>query len=99
MRRQQAESIGSIYRAILDNTWLGPAMQRIDVFNAWDTITGPQVSKATAGKFFKDGTLIVTLTSSALRSHLYFQLENIRGRMNVSLSGRMESPVKKITLR
>jgi len=99
MRRQQAESIGNIYKAILDNTWLGPAMERVEIFRAWEASAGQQAAKATARQFFRDGILSVTMTSSAVRSHLYFQLENIRRQVNVSVSGSADSPVKKIILR
>jgi len=99
MRRQKAESIGNIYSAILANTWLGPAMERVDVFQTWEKAVGEQAARVTARQFFKDGTLSVTMSSSAMRSHLYFQLENIRKRMNMSLSGSEDTPVRKIVLR
>jgi len=99
MQKQNAQSIGNIFNAILANTWLGPAMERVDVFQTWEKTVGVQAAKATARQFFKDGILTVTLTSSSLRSHLYFQVENIRREMNRTLSGTEETPVRKIILR
>ncbi len=99
MRRQQAESIGNIYRAILKNTWLGPALLRVEVFQTWEATVIPQAAKSTVRQFFKDGILYVTLSSSSLRSHLYFQLEDIRRKMNFSLSASDDEPIHKIILK
>lgn len=99
MQKQNAQSIGNIFNVILANTWLGPAMERVDVFQMWEKTVGAQAARATARQFFKDGILTVTLTSSSLRSYLYFQTDNIRRQMNRSLSGTEDMPVKKINLR
>lgn len=99
MRRQQAESIGNIYNAILKNTWLGPALLRVEIFQTWEATVGLQAAKSTVRQFFKDGILYITLSSSSLRSHLYFQLDNIRRKMNMSLSGDEVEPVRKIVLK
>lgn len=99
MRRQQTESIGDIYKAIMEHTWLGPAMQRIEVFRAWEEVVGQRGARATSNKFFKDGILYITLSSSALRSHLYYALGSIRSQINVSVSGSQDGPVRKIILK
>ncbi len=41
------------------------------VFTAWDEVSG--AAKYTSNKFYKDGVLYVTLTSSVVRNNLYFQ--------------------------
>ena len=41
------------------------------VFAAWDEVSG--VREYTIGKFYRDGKLRVTLSSSMVRSHLEFQ--------------------------
>lgn len=99
MRRQQADALGDIYQAILDHTWLGPAMQRIEVFRAWDELVGVRAAQATANKFFRDGILHLTISSSVLRSRLYFRLEDIRHHINLEVSGSPDAPVRKIILK
>jgi len=99
MRRQQAETIGDIYKAILDHTWLGPAMQKIEVFRAWEEVVGMRAAQATSNKYFRNGVLYLTLTSSVLRSQLYFRLDDIRCQMNSKVSGSEDLPVSKIILK
>lgn len=99
MRRQQADTIGDIYKAILDHTWLGPAMQKIEVFRAWEEVVGARAARATANKFFRDGVLYLTLSSSVLRSQLYFRLEDIRHQINSKVTGSEELPVRKMVLK
>ena len=50
------------------------------VFEAWDAVSG--VSGLTLRKFYRDGKLYVTLSSSMLRSHLEFQKPALIQAMN-----------------
>ncbi len=50
------------------------------VFMAWDEVT--KAGKYTTNKFFKDGILYITLTSSVARNRLSFQLDNIVRALN-----------------
>jgi len=99
MRRQQADAIGDIYQAILDHTWLGPAMQKIEVFRAWEETVGVRAAQATSNKFFRDGILHLTISSSVLRSQLYFRLDDIRRQINSKVTSSQDAPVRKIILK
>lgn len=50
------------------------------VFAAWDSVSG--VSGQTLRKFYRDGRLYVTISSSMLRSHLEFQKPALIQAMN-----------------
>lgn len=41
------------------------------IFSAWDEVSG--AASYTSNRFYKDGILYITLTSSVVRSNLYFQ--------------------------
>ncbi len=50
------------------------------VFAAWDAVSG--LSAQTLRKFYRDGKLYVTISSSMLRSHLEFQKAALIQAMN-----------------
>ena len=50
------------------------------VFAAWDEVSG--VKDFTLRKFYRDGKLYVTLSSSRVRSHIEFQKEAVLSAMN-----------------
>lgn len=50
------------------------------VFAAWDEVSG--VKEFTLRKFYRDGKLHVTLSSSMVRSHLEFQKDSILKSVN-----------------
>lgn len=54
------------------------------VFAAWDAVSG--VKDFTLRKFYRDGKLYVTLSSSMVRSHLEFQKDAILMAVNNFLS-------------
>lgn len=53
------------------------------VFAAWDAVSG--VSAYTLRKFYRDGKLYVTISSSMVRSHLEFQKPALVQAMNAFL--------------
>lgn len=55
------------------------------VFAAWDECSG--AGPFTLRKYFRSGTLYVTLSSSVIHSQLSFQKEALIGKMNATLSG------------
>jgi len=99
MRRQKAESIGDVFTAILEHTWLGPAMERVNVFSAWDEVVGDSAARHSERKFFKDGVLTVTMTSSVFRSALSYKTGEIKEKINLSVSGCVDRPVTGIILK
>ena len=54
------------------------------VFEAWDVVSG--ASRYTIDRFFRDGMLYVTISSSVVRNQLYFQRDVILQKMNEYLA-------------
>ena len=71
-------------------------MQKAEVFKAWDEEVGHAIAMATTSRYFDKGILYCTISSSAVRSRLFFVLENVRRSINRRVEG---APVKKIGIR
>lgn len=54
------------------------------VFEMWDKVSG--AAQFTLRKFYRDGVLYVTVSSSVVRNQLYFQRETLVGLINEELS-------------
>ena len=54
------------------------------VFSAWDEVSG--AAQYTTDRFFKDGVLFITLTSSVVRNNLYFQQDALIKSVNDHLA-------------
>lgn len=104
LRRTSAEPVGDILKLFVVHNRLGYGLFDQELFRLWDSISG--AGRHSTNKFFRDGTLYVTITSSLLRSQLNFQLDLIRIKINqmldesetVNLSG-ITDRVEKIVLR
>lgn len=55
------------------------------IFEAWDQASG--ASRYTLRRYFRDGKLYVTLSSSMVRNQLGFQKEALKDRINEILRG------------
>ena len=55
------------------------------VFSAWDDASG--AGRYTIKKFFRDGRLYVTVSSSVVRSQLLFQKSALIDKMNALITG------------
>jgi len=81
--RKEAQPMEELVRGYIREMKLSAGLSRQRVFHTWDAVTG--AGSMTIGKFFKDGTLYCTLSSSVLRSQLFLQREEILRRMNALL--------------
>ena len=53
------------------------------VFSAWDEVSG--AGEYTVRKFYRDGKLYITLSSSVVRSQLHFQKDTLVEKLNERL--------------
>jgi len=83
--RLNAEPLGELLKLFVAQNRLGEGLVRQAVFQAWDEASGAACQ--TVGRFFRDGTLYVTLSSSLLRRELMFRKEYILDSLNSILSG------------
>ncbi len=83
LEKKTAANAGDLALAYIKYLKAGPALNTHRIFETWKEVSG--VSRYTIGQFFKDGTLFVTMNSSAARVALQAHLDGIRLRMNEML--------------
>ena len=62
----------------------GYIFNRQRIFEAWDAVSG--ASRYTIDRFFRDGMLYCTISSSVVRNQLYFQRDVLVRQMNEYLA-------------
>lgn len=80
MARKKALAMDEIVRMYIDSMKLAPALNTRRIFAAWDAASG--AGPYTLKRFFRDGRLYVTLSSSVVRNQLSFQSETLVEKMN-----------------
>lgn len=103
IRRTSAEPLGDILRLFVVQNKLGYGLFNQEIFRVWDEVSG--AGRYSSNKYYREGTLYVTICSSLVRSQLLFQLDAIMMKMNqlldesdtVKLSG-IEEKISKIVL-
>lgn len=76
--------MGEIMKLFVKRNGLAPGLNTSLVFSAWDKVSG--AGPYTIRKFYRDGTLYCTLSSSVVRSRLYPAREGLKEGMNKELS-------------
>ncbi len=94
MRREESRTIAEVLQEYIKEGNLESGLLSARIFEAWDLVlldmTAPyykteEIPGLTLKKYYKDGVLSCKISSSVLRSQLYFQLESIRNRINTIL--------------
>ncbi len=96
MEKINARTLDVILDKVLEETGLRDQLITVQVYEAWDRAIGPRNANAVISRYFTNGVLYCTLSSSSLRNMLYFNLEGTRKRINSDLGGEY---LKKIVLR
>lgn len=101
--RKEAVGMEELVTAFIREMKLSSGLNRQRVLEAWDAVTG--ASPYTLSKSFAKGVLYVSLSSSVIRSQLFFQRTDIAARINQVLAeddlftGTAAGYVKSIILR
>ena len=85
--RKNAVSIGELLKYMLKENHLEKGLNTRRVFEAWEQASG--AGKYSVKKFYRDGKLYITLSSSVIRSQLLFQRAALVEKMNAILSEDM----------
>lgn len=83
--RKRALSMDEVIRSYIESMKLTPALNTRRVFAAWDEASG--AAPYTLKRFFRDGRLYITLSSSVVRNQLSFQSDALVEKMNSILAG------------
>lgn len=81
---KDAATMDNLVRQYITEMGLARGLVNLKVCEAWDKVSG--AGQFTLRRSFSKGKLYVSLSSSAVRSQLYFQKETIIGEINRSLS-------------
>lgn len=93
MKRENTQLIKTILQEFIKEEHLEDGLQRVRIFKVWDLVVGEAGARATSNKFFRDGTLYCTITSSIVRTQLYYRKDDIAAQMNRMLSGNIISKI------
>lgn len=80
IRRTSAEPLGDILRLFIVTNRLGYGLFNQELFRLWDEASG--AGRYSCNKYFREGTLHVTITSSLVRSQLSFCRDGIMLKIN-----------------
>lgn len=64
------------------------------IIDSWEKVAGSTVERYTAGKFIKNQTLFVKITSPALRSDLSMMRTQLVNRLNQEVGARVITEIK-----
>ena len=78
--RKRALSMEEVIAIYIKSMKISSGLNTQRIFAAWDDASG--AGKYTLRKFFRDGRLYVSLSSSVVRNQLSFQKEALLDRMN-----------------
>jgi hypothetical protein len=85
IRRKEALTMEEVVEEYVKSAKMAAGLNTQRIFTAWDECSG--AGPFTLKKYFRSGTLYITLSSSVVRNQLSFQKEALIGKMNVWLSG------------
>ena len=85
IRRKEALTMEEVVEEYIKSAKLASGLNTQRVFAAWDECSG--AGPFTLKRYFRSGTLYITLNSSVIRNQLLFQKEALIEKMNATLSG------------
>lgn len=96
MKRENTQLISVILKEFIKEEQLEDGLERLRIFKTWDLVVGDAGARATTSKFFKEGILYCTISSSIIRTQLFYRREDIVAMMNKMLNGDI---IKKLILK
>ena len=87
-KRQREElKLSDLIKTFIKENNLGHGMEKMDVRDAWYAVMGQAIEAYTDAVEFKNGTLLIRLSSAALRSELSYGKTKIIANINEYLRG------------
>jgi hypothetical protein len=85
IRRKEALTMEEVIEEYIKSAKIASGLNTQRIFAAWDDCSGAR--PYTLKRYFRSGTLYITLNSSVIRNQLSFQKEALIEKMNAALSG------------
>lgn len=102
--RKNALPLVEVFKQMLAESGASATHNTNLIFSAWDTVSG--AGAYTIKRFFRDGKLYITLSSSVICSQLAMQKDVLVAKINSSLAGNelyigqaVDGPVKQLILK
>ena len=102
--RKNALPLVEVFKQMLAESGASATHNTNLIFSAWDTVSG--AGAYTIKRFFRDGKLYITLSSSVICSQLAMQKDVLVTKINSSLAGNelyigqaVDGPVKQLILK
>ena len=102
--RKNALPLVEVFKQMLAESGASATHNNNLIFSAWDTVSG--AGAYTIKRFFRDGKLYITLSSSVICSQLAMQKDVLVAKINSSLAGNelyigqaVDGPVKQLILK
>ena len=86
-RENESNRLKDLIPRMLEENDLQKGMHKMQVREVWEEVMGPGVSNYTQDVILKNETLIVKLSSAALREELEYGKEKIRRMMDDNIEG------------
>lgn len=96
IRRQESLSIADLLQSYVKELSLEDDFVKLRIYEEWDRVVMKLGGGICIGRYFKDGILYCSISSSAIRNILYYDLPGIVNRINSAVPG---GHLKKIVLR
>ena len=84
IHRKEAVGMDRLVQEYIKQMKLAAGLNTQRIFAAWDACSG--AGPFTLKRFFRNGKLYITLSSSVIRNQLYFQRQDLVEKMNAYLS-------------
>ena len=84
IRRKEALSMQEVIEEYIKSAKMASGLNTQRIYAAWDDCSG--AGPFTLKRYFRAGTLFITLNSSVIRNQLSFQKEALIEKMNATLS-------------
>ena len=85
VRRKEALTMEEVIEEYIKSAKMASGLNTQRIYAAWDDCSG--AGPFTLKRYFRAGTLFITLNSSVIRNQLSFQKEALIEKMNATLSG------------
>ena len=85
IRRKEALTMEEVIEEYIKSAKLASGLNTQRIFAAWDACSG--AGPFTLKRYFRSGTLYITLNSSVIRNQLSFQKTELIEKMNATLAG------------
>ena len=80
LKRREPETMDRLIEECIRDMKLQVGLDDVRIFSAWDEVSG--ASAYTMDRYFRNGTLCCSISSSVVRNRLFFQKKRILEMMN-----------------